>query len=1079
MKFTLLLALLGASLLAWAQDGIPGTIPISAPIAPTGTNSGFGVTLPVYGTGSMLTGLGSLADLQDLNRYPMGRRHAGMYAALTNGVMYQLGQDLRTWQPAADINVTSFGAIGNGVVDCTTAIANAIAVGKLIQMPVFIPPGNYLISAPLDCQNSGDNNLEFPGVYGAGFSLTRLTMTTTNVPIFVLRGRGGTYRDFKVQYQNQAANTDTGAIAFQLNGFVYFTRFQNLEVLNGYCGFKSVAVGGAQTTFSCTFDNVCVRNFYGGCFDVLSSSGNAYINIYCSNPSLDAVDFIFADRAGASTYGQMNFEHSNIRTGPVMQMAGDAASIQMLHVEGIRWLTDSCMLSPGNCTLEVSACTFINNYIAGHWISGITASGTTATATVNNLTSAVSGGHGFRVGDQVTLTGATDSLYNGAHTITAVTPTTFSYSLSGTPSGDAIINQLGGFDFIHAYLGNYPAIALFSTTQFGGGKVHLTALMARNNKIIYANSASRALGGVVLAREFGGKRLKVAVDFINMGSAAFRVGDQFLGPDPVVASWRYDTNALIYTQLPHQLNQGDYISLSGGSGLNFGTNYIQTAEVIDAHTLRVTFPDSKTLGLIRETGSLVPVKARIVQRSRTNNVATVTTDVAHFLAVGNNGNVRFMSDPAYANANMIVTAVGSSTNFSYTSVGPNEALTAETAGILSAYSSGLNVSPQSSSSKALMKAGFYSRSLVCVPATNLPSLALTYYATSMGGIRLGDAVELTPYLVNGGDPNQRQWGFCATNDMVTVGLGNPTPISGVNVDSLWWVDITGNLGGTNQPVAYSMTGWPVNQGANYSWSGTHLFSGSVSTLGQVTFGDSAAASPVPEFRNLGASAPMKWSRIGVAAVQPSISGGAGGAVFILTDTTNNRPMVSFDATVSTTRRAKLGGYNNITTPQLGVLQAEDANGASLTDVGGAPLRLQAGFGTGFATPSTVSLWTPDATVTGTTQQAVTEKLRVGTDVNALLGSVLVSTAGKGIKVKEGSNATMGISGAMVGGTVTVNTTAVTANSRIHLTPQALGTVTRPAAVGVSARVGATSFTITSSDPTDTSTVAWIIVEPAP
>ena len=87
----------------------------------------------------------------------------------------------------------------------------------------------------------------------------------------------------------------------------------------------------------------------------------------------------------------------------------------------------------------------------------------------------------------------------------------------------------------------------------------------------------------------------------------------------------------------------------------------------------------------------------------------------------------------------------------------------------------------------------------------------------------------------------------------------------------------------------------------------------------------------------------------------------------------------------------------------------------------------------------------------------------------------ILTVGKGLNVAEGTNARMGAS-VLVNGTVTVSTTAVTANSRIFLTSQVDG-----GTVGflrVSGRTAGTSFTITSSSATDTSTVAWIIFEPA-
>lgn len=66
---------------------------------------------------------------------------------------------------------------------------------------------------------------------------------------------------------------------------------------------------------------------------------------------------------------------------------------------------------------------------------------------------------------------------------------------------------------------------------------------------------------------------------------------------------------------------------------------------------------------------------------------------------------------------------------------------------------------------------------------------------------------------------------------------------------------------------------------------------------------------------------------------------------------------------------------------------------------------------------------------------------------------------------------------LVLGTVTVGEATVTTNSRIMLTTQSLGTVAAPKAHAITARVASTSFTITSSDATDTSVIAWEILEP--
>ena len=102
----------------------------------------------------------------------------------------------------------------------------------------------------------------------------------------------------------------------------------------------------------------------------------------------------------------------------------------------------------------------------------------------------------------------------------------------------------------------------------------------------------------------------------------------------------------------------------------------------------------------------------------------------------------------------------------------------------------------------------------------------------------------------------------------------------------------------------------------------------------------------------------------------------------------------------------------------------------------------------------------------------------GLDVTAsgiaikLNGTSLTCDA-NGLKVTSGSNITSGVE-TLVAGTVTVNTSAVTANSRIFLTPQDNNTV---GALRISARVAATSFTIASSNGADTGVVAWLLWEP--
>lgn len=98
------------------------------------------------------------------------------------------------------------------------------------------------------------------------------------------------------------------------------------------------------------------------------------------------------------------------------------------------------------------------------------------------------------------------------------------------------------------------------------------------------------------------------------------------------------------------------------------------------------------------------------------------------------------------------------------------------------------------------------------------------------------------------------------------------------------------------------------------------------------------------------------------------------------------------------------------------------------------------------------------------------------DVNSSTGNVLISTIGKGLQVKTGTNAKIGTV-TLVGGTATVANSSVTANSLIFLTAQTTGTLS--GALRVSAKTAGTSFVITSNVATDTSLVAWMIVESIP
>jgi hypothetical protein len=130
----------------------------------------------------------------------------------------------------------------------------------------------------------------------------------------------------------------------------------------------------------------------------------------------------------------------------------------------------------------------------------------------------------------------------------------------------------------------------------------------------------------------------------------------------------------------------------------------------------------------------------------------------------------------------------------------------------------------------------------------------------------------------------------------------------------------------------------------------------------------------------------------------------------------------------------------------------------------------------FTVADTLAISAPVAGTNATLTAA--NALHVTSGQTQLDGNLSLAVAGGKVLIKEGSNASMGVA-TLVLGTVTVSNTLITANTRIMLTVQSLGTVSLPTVVAVTARSAGTSFTITSASATDTSVIAWLLIEPAP
>lgn len=132
----------------------------------------------------------------------------------------------------------------------------------------------------------------------------------------------------------------------------------------------------------------------------------------------------------------------------------------------------------------------------------------------------------------------------------------------------------------------------------------------------------------------------------------------------------------------------------------------------------------------------------------------------------------------------------------------------------------------------------------------------------------------------------------------------------------------------------------------------------------------------------------------------------------------------------------------------------------------------------FSLPSAL---TAPGSVTATTTLTATSG-----NITATNGDFVSSTAGKGLKIKEGSNARMGTA-TLVAGTVTVANTSVTANTRVFLSRYSINASTAVGTLTVGTVTANTSFVINSVQAAtpgslqtnDVSIVHWLLIEPSP
>jgi hypothetical protein len=178
------------------------------------------------------------------------------------------------------INAKDYGAIGNGIADDTAALQLSINTAYSMQTSLYIPAGNYLVSATLNMPfNSGATYNQGNYIYGDGMFNTIITATAASViifnyiqPITYQFMLGGCLQDMSL---NGGGLAETIGISMQA---VFQTPMKNLEISGFQYGVQLVNTSASGDGDACNhiiFDNCLIQNcFYWGVFNNIIPGNN-------------------------------------------------------------------------------------------------------------------------------------------------------------------------------------------------------------------------------------------------------------------------------------------------------------------------------------------------------------------------------------------------------------------------------------------------------------------------------------------------------------------------------------------------------------------------------------------------------------------------------------------------------------------------------------------------------------------------------------------------------------------------------------------------------------------------------------
>lgn len=169
-----------------------------------------------------------------------------------NELYYNTTNKEVSYLPNDVVDVRTYGAVGNGVADDTTAILNAVSAGR--GRVIYFPPGSYRITQTIDLSGANYDRTRF---IGGGIGNSRIQMITNNIPIFNIQPTNRTtifinnvgLSNMTLEYTNPAGQSNPNVFMINCIRPNYFimenvemNNAQNYILLAGYtrCIFNSI-----------------------------------------------------------------------------------------------------------------------------------------------------------------------------------------------------------------------------------------------------------------------------------------------------------------------------------------------------------------------------------------------------------------------------------------------------------------------------------------------------------------------------------------------------------------------------------------------------------------------------------------------------------------------------------------------------------------------------------------------------------------------------------------------------------------------------------------------------------------------